>query len=161
MSALVRPSMALGLGLGLLCAPLAASAGSQEPASGEASLFFRYDGPYQISRHQRLYLPKDEHCSGQWWRMPAATRSWALRNDTKPVRLKVSQPVLLAAVTTEQAGSDLTFCSNLAQFVPEPGGRYILTQRGGYQTCRLELIDEATGLPPPSFTPMETPESCA
>ena len=161
MTAFFRPAIALWLVMGFLCAPLAASAGSQESAPGEASLIFRYDGPYQISRSQRLYLPKDERCSGQWWRMPAATRSWAYRNDSKPIRIKASQTVLLAAVTTEQAGSDLTFCSNLVRFVPVQGGRYTLTQRGGYQNCRLELIDDATGLPPPSFSPMETPESCA
>ncbi len=51
-------------------------------------------------------------------------------------------------------------CENAAEFVPEAGHSYEVQQTSDSTACRLSLIDRATNLPPPTYSPFSPKVFC-
>jgi len=131
-------------------------------ANGKAYLTFRHDGPHAWPRTQRLLLRKDEKCgAGLLLTFPSAVRNAVYKSEKSLLRLKTDRDTILLAQTVTNYGQSYSVCANLGRFRPEPGGRYTLFQRASAKDCHLELIDDATGQAPPSFTPLTTANDCA
>ena len=76
-------------------------------------------------------------------------------------------PVLISALVSPSSprifrvSSRERSCRQAAGFVPIAGHRYDIVQRTDYAGCRLEIIDSATGAPPPTLQPLDAKTACA
>jgi hypothetical protein len=110
---------------------------------------------------ENLYLLKDTRCMSLFGAKNLGSFGMLWGNDKGLVTIPADKIAILWMVENEPSGyRQRRMCENAAEFIPEGGHAYDVRQATTSTSCRLSVIDRATGFPPPTYRPFSPKVFC-
>lgn len=105
----------------------------------------------QVHAAHTFFRVDDEMCKGPIWPRTLLTYGLFFDNKRGPVRVAPDRRLFIQANSEGTSGSAFRHCNNIGSFIPEAGHAYEVSQIDAVDSCRLVIVDHASGQEPSSY----------